>query len=139
MGIGTGASSIISPHYAITSKLSSLNDLPDRIGALDSDQLLIQTAVEIGEFVRVQTHLVQRSGMEIFNVEPVAHRGRAEFICVSDRCAAFDSATCHPHCESVSIVIAAGARGVLGRGLAAKLTAPYHQRALEQATLLEVF
>src|SRR5207249_11931669 len=44
----------------------------------------------------------------------------------------------HPHREAVGVVVAAGAGGVFGRGLAAKLAAPDYQCFIEQAAPLEV-
>src|SRR5215472_10584584 len=53
---------------------------------------------------------------------------------------AFYAAARHPDAESAGPVIAAdGCRASLGDGHAAKLAAPDHQRAVQQAPLLQVF
>src|SRR5262245_47806152 len=56
------------------------NDLLDRLRPLHADQLLIQPAVEIGECIRIEAHLVQNRGMQVFHVEAVADAGAAEFV-----------------------------------------------------------
>jgi hypothetical protein len=45
------------------------DDLPDRVHVLDADQFLVQAAVEVGELVRVEAHLMQDRGVQVFDVE----------------------------------------------------------------------
>ncbi len=57
----TGGCGIL-PQYATVLR----DDFVDRFGSFDADQLLIQTAVEISQSIRVQAELVQNRGVHAF-------------------------------------------------------------------------
>ena len=56
------------------SHISASDDLPDRLGPFDADELLVQPAVEVGEAVGVQAKLGEDRGVEVLDVEPVLDR-----------------------------------------------------------------
>ena len=118
--------------------LAPSNDLPDRVGALDADELLVEAAVEVGQLVRVEAHLLQHGRVQVLDVEPVLDRVVAQLVGRPDAQAALDAAAGRPHREPVGVVVAAGARGVLRRRLPAELAAPDHDRALQQPAPLQV-
>ena len=105
----------------------------------DADELLVQPAVEVGEPVGVEAHLLQHGGVQVLDVEAVVDGGRAaEFVGLADADAPLDAAAGHPHGEAVGVVVAARALGVFGGRLAAELAAPDHQRLVEQAAALQI-
>ena len=110
----------------------------DGFGPLDSHQLLIEAAVEIGEAVRVHAHLVQDGGVQALDVEGIFDGGAAQLVGPAHAHAALDAAAGQPHREAVGVVVAAGALFVFGGGLAAELAAPDHQGLLQQSPLLQV-
>src|SRR4051812_44339674 len=57
-----------------------LNDLPDRLGPLHADELLIEPAVEVGQPVGVAAQLLQDRRVQVLDVEAVAHRGAAQLV-----------------------------------------------------------
>ena len=88
--------------------------------------------------VGVEPHLLKDRGVEVLDVEPVGDRAPASSSVCPTLTPAFDPAACHPHGEAIGVVVAAGARGVLGGRLPAELAAPDHQRLVQQAAMLEV-
>ena len=49
----------------------------NRLGAFRADEFLIEPAVEVGQPVRVDAHLVQNRGMQMLDVEAI-HERRAD-------------------------------------------------------------
>src|SRR5262249_39338679 len=74
----------------------------------------------------------------MLDVAAVSDGEVAELVGLAMADAALDAAAGHPHREAVGIVIAAGAGGVLGGRLPAKLAAPDDDRLIQQATALQV-
>ena len=50
------------------------HNLMDGLGALHSDQLLIESAVKIAEVVRIKAHPVKHGGMHVPHVQTIPHR-----------------------------------------------------------------
>ena len=69
--------------------------------------------------------------MQMLHVEAIGDGRAAQFIGLADTRAALDSAAGHPHRESIRVVIAASALGILRRGLASKFAAPDDQRLIQ--------
>ena len=63
-----------------TGKAIPLGDLVDRFDVLDANQFLIQAAVEIGESIGIQAHLVQDRRVKLFDVQRPFYRGRPKFV-----------------------------------------------------------
>ena len=76
--------------------------------------------------------------MEVFDVVAVLNCGGAEFVGFADAKAAFDAAAGHPHGESVGIMIAPGAFGVFGSGLASEFAAPDDEGFVKETSVFEV-
>ena len=112
---------------------SRSDDLADRLGPLDADQLLVQAAVEVGEPVGVETELMQDRSMEVLDVKAVFDGVAAQLVGPADAGSPLDSAAGHPHREAVRVVVAPGPLRVLGGRLAAELAAPDDQGLVEQA------
>ena len=72
-------------------------NLLDRLRAFDADEFLVEAAVEVGQLVRVEAHLVQDGGVQVLDVEAVLHREVAEFVRLADADAALDAAAGAPH------------------------------------------
>ena len=115
-----------------------LDNLPDRLGAFDVYKLLVQAAVEVGQAVGIEAELGEHRAVQVLDVEPVLDRGAAQLVGLAHACAALDAAAGQPHGEAVSVVVAAGALGILGSWLAAELAAPDDQRLVKQAAPLQV-
>src|SRR5215207_6882508 len=77
------------------------DDLLDRLGAFDADELLVQPAVEVRQPVRVQPELLQHGRVHVLDMEAVLDRRGAEFIGRADADAALDAAAGQPHREAV--------------------------------------
>lgn len=116
----------------------STNELFDWLGAFDTHQLLIQTTVKKAEMVRIQAHETEHSGVQVFHMEAVLHRGTSEFVGLPDADAPFDPASGHPHGESVGIVIPARSLGILGGRLTSEFSAPDDQCFVKQTPALEI-
>ena len=93
----------------------------------------MQAGVEIIESVGVEAELVQDRGVEVLDVEAILDGRAAQLVGLADAGAPLDSAAGHPHGEAEGVVVAAGALGELGGGLAAELAAPDDQGLIEQA------
>src|SRR5437879_13614597 len=111
--------------------MTKSDNLADRLGAFDPDELLVQAAVEVAESVGVEPELVQDRSMKLLDMEPVLDGGAAELVGLADAGAPLDPAAGQPHCEAVRVVVAPGPFFVLGRRLAAELTAPDDQGRVE--------
>ena len=94
--------------------------------------------MKIGETIGIEPHQVQDRGVQVLDVEAVFHSLRSEFIGGSDGGATLDTSTCHPHRETVGVVVAPGAFGVLCCRLTTKFTAPDHQRLIQHPAILEI-
>src|SRR3954454_19733611 len=94
------------------------DDPPDRLGALDADELLVQAVVEVAQALGVEAELVEDGGVQVLDVEAVGGGRASDLVGLADAHPALDAAAGHPHGESEGVVVAAGALGVLGRGLA---------------------
>ena len=112
---------------------SCSDQLADGLGTFDADELLMQAGVEVVESVGVEAELVQDRSMEVLDVKAVLDGRAAELVGSADAGSTFDSAAGHPHGEAEGVVVAAGALGELGGGLAAELAAPDDERLIEQA------
>src|SRR5262245_44459076 len=76
-----------------------------RLGSLDPHKLLVEAAVEVGQPVRVQSHLVQDGGVEVLDVERVLHGPAAQLVRLAHADPAFDPTAGHPHREAVAVVV----------------------------------
>ncbi len=89
----------------------------------------------------VDSYQVQKRGMKIEHVHPIFDGVQTQLVGRSDRLAASDTATGHPHREAGGIVIAtfalAARVGFRDTGTT-KLTTPYHQRLVQQPATLEI-
>ena len=94
--------------------------------------------MEVGEPVRFQAHQLEHRCMKILDVKWLLDRCGTQFVGGSDAGSSSDSPACHPHRESVCVVIASRALGVLGGGLATEFTPPDHERFIEQSSSLEI-
>src|SRR6185312_11777171 len=103
------------------------DDLVDRLGPLDADELLVQATVEVRQAVGVESELMEDCRMEPLDMEAVLDGGAADLIGLTDARTALDAAAGHPHGEAEGVVVAPGALFVLGGGLAAELSAPDDQ------------
>lgn len=80
---------------------TSGNRSPDRFRSLDPDQFLVETAMEVGQSVGIQTHQLQNRGVKIFDMKRFFDGFGTEFVGRSDAGSAFNSTSGHPHGESV--------------------------------------
>ncbi len=110
---------------------ASDHDLLNRIGTFDTDQSLIESTVEIGQSIRIETELLQNGRVDPFDMHSIFDRGRAELIGLAKTHAPFDTATGQPHRKPVGIVIPARAFFILCRRLASKLAPPDDQRFIQ--------
>ena len=69
--------------------------------------------------------------MQVFNMQPIHHYRRSKLIDFTITHTTFDSATSHPHRESIGILITARAFGILHRWLTTKLLSPFFAHAIE--------
>ena len=76
--------------------------------------------------------------VEVFDVVAVLDCGGAEFVGFTDAQASFDAAAGHPHGEAVGVMIAPGAFGVFGSGLATEFAAPDDEGSIKQTSVFEV-
>jgi hypothetical protein len=60
------------------------NNLSYRLGPLDADEFLDQAAVEVGEPVRIESHLVEHGGVQVLDMETITDGGGAELIGFAD-------------------------------------------------------
>src|ERR1043166_961386 len=72
------------------------------------------------------------------HMHPAIDGGETEIVGGAVRLAALDAGASQPHREAVVIVVAAAQSGQFRDWRSAELAAPDHQRAVEQATLLEI-
>ena len=101
-------------------------------------QAEVAAGVAVGELFVVEAQQVQDRGVQVVDVDLVFDGGEAEFVGGAVDVAALDAAAGQPHGEAVVVVVAAVEARQLGDRRAAELAAPDHQRAVEQAALLEV-
>ena len=114
------------------------DELVDWLGPFDSNEFLVQSTMEVGQGIGVESELVQDRSVQLLDVEPVLDRLVAQFIGTADTDASLDAAAGHPHGESRGVVVAPGAFGVLGRWLSAELASPDDERLVEQSASLQV-
>ena len=90
----------------------------------------------------IDTQSIQYRCLEIMDMHPILGNVIAEFIRLSMRHAPSNSTTCHPGAEIAGVMITPMGLLVIHISLAengpAKLTAPDHQRVIQQTSLLEV-
>ena len=55
------------------------DNLSNRLGPFDADQFVLQAAIEIGQVIGVEPHLLQDGGVQMFDVQRISHGHRAEF------------------------------------------------------------
>ena len=99
------------------------NQIRDWLGTFDANETLVETTVEIAESIRIESQLIEDGCMDSFDVRSFFHSIGTEFVRLPVAHTAFDAAAGQPHCEPVSIVVAAGSRSVFGSWLASKLAA----------------
>ena len=51
------------------------NDLHDRRGTLDADQLLVQPVVEVRQAIRIEPELVQNGGVKLLDLKSIFYGG----------------------------------------------------------------
>src|SRR5262245_30275703 len=112
--------------------------LADRLNGLNSNEFLVEPAVEIRQPVRVESHLMEHRRMKPLDVERVVRCFRADLVCRTNTDAPLDSAASHPHRETERIVIAPCSHGIFGRWLPTEFATPHHERFVQQATLLQI-
>src|SRR4051812_17488678 len=113
-------------------------DFGNRFHRLNTHESLIQSSIEIRQSIGIKTHLIENCGVQSLDVKRLLDGSRANFIGGADAHASLDSAAGDPHGKAIGIVVAAGSNTILGRRLPAELSAPYHERLVQQAALLEV-
>ena len=64
--------------------------------------------------------------------------GGVEFVGLSNADTALDTAPGHPHREAVTVMVTAGALGIFGGRLAAKLATPDYEGFVQQPPLLQI-
>lgn len=91
----------------------------------------------VGELFVVDAAEIKHRGVQVVDVHVLAVFDGfvTEFVGAAPGEAAFHAAASHPDGESQNMMVAAGALAHWG---AAKFTAPYHQRVVEHAALLQV-
>ena len=73
--------------------------------AVDIRETKIAAAVSVGEAFMVETHQMQYGGMKVVDMNLVFDGEEAEFICLTVGQSAFYTATGHPHCETMWMVV----------------------------------
>jgi len=112
------------------------HDLMDGLGALHSNQLLIESAVKIAEVVRIKAHPVKHGSMHVSYMQTIPYSGGTQLIRFSVRNASFDSTPCHPHREPEGVVIPTSSLGVFRSRLASELSTPDDQGFIQHTPLL---
>ena len=56
------------------------NHFVNRLDLFDSDQFLIESAVEVGELVRVEPELMQDRSVQVLHADRVLDRAAAQFV-----------------------------------------------------------
>jgi hypothetical protein len=105
-------------------------NLLDRFRMLHADELLVETAVEVRQTVRVEAETLQHRRVHVLDLVGVFDRRAAEFVGLPDADAALDAAARHPHREAVGVVVAARALLILGGRLTPELAAPDNKRGV---------
>ena len=95
------------------------------------------TLVPENELRVIHPQSVQDRRMDIVNVQPVLDGMKTHFIGLPDHDSRLHAPSGHPHREAVRVVVPPVA--FLGHRRAAELSAPDHQRFVQQAAALEVF
>lgn len=80
---------------------TSRNDLADRLDRFDTNEFLVKAAVEVGESVRVEAHLLQDRGVEALHMERLFEGGGSNVVGRADAYAPFQATAGHPHRETV--------------------------------------
>ena len=104
----------------------------------DADKLFVETIVEVGQVVGVESHQVQDRRVQVPHVQFTFDRGRAEFVGLSIAHTSFDAATGHIHRKAVGIVVATRLSLELGCRLSSEFAAPDDERFVEHSTLFEI-
>jgi hypothetical protein len=89
----------------------------------------------------IKAQTVEHGGVQIMDMNTIFDRMKSEVICFANRLATLDTSTCHPHCKTLSVMIASTAslltwRAILCQRRAAKLTTPNNKRIVQQTSLL---
>ena len=79
---------------------SSRQHLPDGLGSFNPHQGFIKPVVEVREIVGIHTHEMKNGCVQIFDMEAVTNRFRAQLVGFTHRDATFDAASGHPHGEA---------------------------------------
>ena len=110
------------------------NNLADRFDFFDSDEFLVEAAVEVGEFVGVDAELVQDRGGHVGRGDGTVGDVRGLLVGRADRLTRFDAGPGHQNRKRVRPVIAAGE--LVDPRRTAEFGRHYDERRIEQATLL---
>ncbi len=126
------------PRRAFPAEALLRDDLMDRLGSFDADQLLVEAVVEVGEPVRVEAHLLQDRGVEVLHVVAIGDGGAAEFVGSPTLTPPLMPPPASHMVKTVRVVIATGSLGVFGGRLASELASPNDDGFIEQAALGEI-
>lgn len=81
--------------------------------------------------------------MKIMNMDFVLHDVETKIVSFTESNSRFETATCHPHCKRLRMMIAAKFAPSVGITLdhrsAAKFATPNDERIIQESTLLQVF
>ena len=105
--------------------------------AVHVGQAKVTAIVTVGEFLVVQSQLMEDGGVQIVHVHLAFHGMVAVLVGVAMGEAGLKAAAGKPGREAIRVVVAASAL-VLRVGRSTKFAAPPHDGVIQQATLLEV-
>ncbi|CAD72466.1 hypothetical protein-transmembrane prediction [Rhodopirellula baltica SH 1] len=114
------------------------DDFVDGANVFDANQFLVQATIEVGQMVWIESHLMQDRGVQVTDVQRVFDRGGTELVGRPVADAAFDSASGHPHGESVGVVVSAAAVGVFRGRLTSEFATPNDQGFVQHAGSFQI-
>ena len=106
--------------------------------SVNISQAIVAALKSVRQSFVIHSQQMQDRGMQIVDMDLALGGPEAQFIGRAVNVAGLDSATRHPHCEGIDMMIAAKAFARFSHRRAPELTPPYHQRVLQQPTRLEV-
>src|ERR1051326_8540151 len=99
-------------------------------------QLLVETAVKVGQLAIIEAHQVQNRRVQVANMVAIDNGFMTEFISFAVGGSALNSSTCHKISETFRVMIAPVAS--LANRLSPEFSTPNYQRLLQQSALLQI-
>ena len=91
----------------------------------------------VGQVLMIETEQPENRGVDVMNVHlVVADRAQSNVVGSTKDLSPFDATTCHPHRETMRIVVPA--ISPFAHGSSPKLTPPDDQCRIKQTTLLQI-